>query len=61
MFLAIDVGHDRLAAGVVNPEGEVVVRDRVATPQRDVWPALKRLVSRVVAARVGVAAGLVMA
>ena len=50
MFLAIDVGHDRLAAGVVNPEGEVVVRDRVATPQRDVWPALKRLVSRVVAA-----------
>ena len=28
-----------------------VVRDRVATPQRDVWPALHRLVRRVVAAR----------
>ena len=28
-----------------------VVRDRVATPPRDVWPALHRLVRRVVAAR----------
>ena len=27
------------------------MRDRVATPQRDVWPALHRLVRRVVAAR----------
>ncbi len=50
-YLAIDVGHDRLAAGVVNDYGEVLVRDRVATPQRDVWPALQRLVRRVVAAR----------
>lgn len=50
MFLAIDVGHDRLAAGVVNGDGEVLVRDRVATPQRDIWPALQRLVRRVVAA-----------
>lgn len=50
-FLAIDVGTDRLAAGVVDETGEVVVRDRVATPQRDVWPALHRLVRRVVAAR----------
>jgi glucokinase len=50
-YLAIDVGHDRLAAGVVNDHGEVLVRDRVATPHRDVWPALERLVRRVVAAR----------
>ena len=50
-YLAIDVGTDRLAAGVVAESGEVLVRDRVATPQRDVWPALHRLVRRVVAAR----------
>jgi glucokinase len=50
-YLAIDVGTDRLAAGVVDATGEVVVRDRVATPPRDVWPALHRLVRRVVAAR----------
>ena len=50
-FLAIDVGTDRLAAGVVDETGDVIVRDRVATPQRDVWPALHRLVRRVVAAR----------
>src|SRR5262245_18977653 len=50
-YLAIDVGTDRLAAGVVYGSGEVIVRDRVATPPRDVWPALHRLVRRVVAAR----------
>lgn len=50
-YLAIDIGHDRLAAGVVNDFGEVLVRDRVATPAREPWPALQRLVSRVVAAR----------
>ena len=50
-YLAIDVGTDRLAAGVVDETGDVVVRDRVATPPRDVWPALHRLVRRVVAAR----------
>ena len=50
-YLAIDVGTDRLAAGIVDEAGEVVVRDRVTTPPRDVWPALHRLVRRVVAAR----------
>ncbi len=50
-FLAIDVGTERLAAGIVDDLGEVLVRDRVATPPRDVWPALHRLVRRVVAAR----------
>ena len=50
-YLAIDVGGERLAAGIVDGLGEVLVRDRVATPPRDVWPALHRLVRRVVAAR----------
>lgn len=50
-FLAIDVGTDRLAAGIVDDLGEVLVRDRVATPPRDMWPALHRLVRRVMAAR----------
>jgi glucokinase len=50
-YLAIDVGTDRLAAGVVDETGAVVLRDRVTTPHRDVWPALHRLVRRVVAAR----------
>lgn len=50
-YLAIDVGTDRLAAGIVDDLGEVLVRDRVATPPRDMWPALHRLVRRVMAAR----------
>ena len=52
-FLAIDLGLQRLAAGVVDATGAVVVRDRVATPARHVWPALTRLVSRVIAASPG--------
>lgn len=51
IYLAIDVGHDRLAAGIVNDYGEVLVRDRVTMPARDMWPALQRLIRRVVAAR----------
>lgn len=50
MYLAVDIGGTKLAAGVVDDEGRVVVRDRVATPQREVWPALERLVLRVMAA-----------
>lgn len=49
-YLAIDLGPSRLAAGVVGPDGEVVVRDRLATPARNVWPALTQLVRRVMAA-----------
>ncbi|MBA3289399.1 MAG: ROK family protein [Acidimicrobiia bacterium] len=49
-YLAISVSTDRLSAGIVDDDGSVVVRDRVATPHRDVWPALHRLVRRVVAA-----------
>ncbi len=46
-YLAIDVGSAKLAAGIVGEEGEVLVRDRISTPARDVWPALARLVKRV--------------
>ena len=48
--LAIDVGGTKLAVGIVSDTGEVLVRDRVATPARDVWPALSRVVLRVLAA-----------
>ena len=50
-FLAIDLGPSRLTAGVVDQRGEVVLRDRVATPSRNVWPALTQLVRRVLAAK----------
>lgn len=49
-YLAVDVGGTKLAAAVVDDSGEVLVRDRVATPPREVWPALARLVRRVLAA-----------
>ena len=49
-YLAIDLGPSRLAAGVLDAEGHVMVRDRVTTPARNVWPALTQLVRRVVAA-----------
>ena len=49
-YLAIDLGPSRLAAGVVDEQGTVVVRDRLATPARNVWPALTQLVRRVMAA-----------
>lgn len=52
-FLAIDLGATRLAAAIVDPDGDVVVRDRVATPARTVWPAVTQLVSRVIAANPG--------
>lgn len=49
-FLAIDLGPSRLAAGVLDLDGDVVVRDRVTTPARNVWPVLTQLVRRVLAA-----------
>jgi glucokinase len=49
-YLAIDLGPSRLAAAVIGTDGDVVVRDRVATPARNVWPALTQLVGRVMAA-----------
>jgi glucokinase len=49
-YLAIDLSVTRLAAGVVDEAGKLIVRDRVASPPRHVWPTLARLVSRVIAA-----------
>lgn len=49
-YLAIDLGPTRLSAGVLDANGDVMVRDRVATPARNVWPAVTRLVGRVLAA-----------
>ncbi len=49
-YLAVVIGGTRLLAGVVDDTGQVVVRDRIGTPQRDVWSALRRLVLRVIAA-----------
>jgi glucokinase len=49
-YLAVDVGGTKLAAGVVDDSGRILVRDRLLTPPRDVWPTLSRLVLRVVAA-----------
>ena len=49
-YLAVDVGGNKLAAAIVAANGDVLMRDRVPTPQRDVWPALSRLVLRLQAA-----------
>ncbi len=49
-YLAVDVGGTRLSVAIVSDQGEVLVRDRVSTPSREVWPALSRVVSRVLAA-----------
>jgi glucokinase len=48
--LAVDVGGTKLTAAIVDGAGAVLLQDRVATPPRDVWPALARLIRRVVAA-----------
>lgn len=49
--LAVAIDSSRLAAGIVDTSGDVLVRDRVSTPTRDVWRSLEGLVGRVVAAR----------
>jgi glucokinase len=49
-YLAIDLGPSRLLVGVVDLTGDVVVRDRLTTPPRNVWPGLTALVRRVMAA-----------
>lgn len=48
--LAIAIEPGRLAVGIVDGAGNVLVRDRVAMPTRDVWRSLERLVRRVLAA-----------
>lgn len=49
-YLAIDLSPSRLAAGIVDRDGAVMVRDRVPTPERNVWPVLTQVVRRVLAA-----------
>jgi glucokinase len=49
--LAVVVDPGRLAAGIVSSTGEVLVRDRIGAPGREVWRALDQLVRRVLAAR----------
>jgi len=51
--LAVVVEPSRLAAALVDPEGAVVVRDRITMPSRDVWRSLERLIRRVTAAAPG--------
>jgi glucokinase len=58
LYLALDIGSAKLAAGVVDDGGRVLVRDRVPTPPREVWPALERLVRRVIAAAPGELTGV---
>ncbi len=48
--LAVAVEPSRLAAGLVDARGDVLLRDRVTTPARDVWRSLERLIRRVIAA-----------
>lgn len=48
--LAVAVEPSRLAAGLIDADGTVHIRDRVTMPSRDVWRALDRLVRRVNAA-----------
>lgn len=50
LYLAIDIGGTKLTAGIIGDDGSVLVRDRVPTPARDLWPSLARLVLRVMAA-----------
>jgi glucokinase len=48
--LAVVIETGRLAAGLVDGAGGVIVRDRIAIPAHDVWPGLERLIGRVLAA-----------
>ncbi len=48
--LAVVVEGSRLAAGLVDENGTIVVRDRIATPTRDAWAGLERMIRRVLAA-----------
>ncbi len=48
--LAVAIEPSRLAAGLVDSSGTLLLRDRVTTPSRDVWRALEQLIRRVIAA-----------
>jgi len=48
--LSVVVDPVRLSAGIVDADGETLVRDRISTPSREVWRVLEQLVRRVLAA-----------
>lgn len=48
--LSVVVDPVRLSAGIVDAAGEVLVRDRISTPNREVWRVLEQLIGRVLAA-----------
>lgn len=50
VVLAVAIEPTRLAAGLVDATGTVLLRDRVSTPSRDVWRTLEQLIRRVIAA-----------
>lgn len=48
-MVAIDIGGTKVEVGVVTPEGEILVRERVATPATDgaaLWSTLSAMVDR---------------
>ena len=49
-ILAIDIGGTKLAAAVVTAQGDIIRRDRVATPARAPWTTLSTLIKRIQAA-----------
>lgn len=49
-ILAVDIGGTKLAAAVVTAQGDIVRRDRVATPPRAPWVTLAALIKRIQAA-----------
>lgn len=49
-ILAVDIGGTKLAAAVVTAQGDIVRRDRVATPSRAPWVTLAALIKRIQAA-----------
>ncbi len=49
-ILAVAVERGRMVAGLVDRSGDVLVRDRISTPSRDVWRTLEQLIGRVMAA-----------
>jgi glucokinase len=49
-LLAVAVEPGRLAAGIVDRNGAMLVRDRIAMPPREIWRGLEALIRRVIAA-----------
>jgi glucokinase len=49
--VAVVIDSGRLSAGIVSSDGDVLVRDRVGTPGREVWRSLEQIVLRILAAR----------